>query len=83
MHICQDARDGGVVNFIKEDAVDGDVGLSIVGPIGVDADVVGEQGVGGFGVARVDVAERLDVGVAVQLGNAVNVVLIIWVAGCG
>ena len=44
---------------------------------------MGEHGVGSFSVVRVDVAERLDVGVAVELGNAVDVICIVWVACCG
>ncbi len=83
MHICHDTRGAAAADFVEEDAVDGDVGWSVVGPIGVDADILGEDGVGGFGEARVDVAERLDVGITVELGDAVNVVLFGRVAGCG
>ncbi len=83
VHIRGDTRGATAADFVEEDAVDGDVGWSVVGPIGVDADIIGEGGVGGLGEARVDVAERLDVCVAVELGNAVYVDLFGRVAGCG
>lgn len=65
VHICQDARGVGAVDFVEEDAVNRDVLWSVGGPVGIDADVVSECGEGGFGIARVNVPERLDVGVAV------------------
>ena len=65
VHICQDAWGIGAVDFVEEDAVDGDVFWSVSGPVGIDTDIVGECGVEGFGIACVDVSERLDVGIAV------------------
>ena len=74
MHIRQVGRGVAVGGFVEEDAVDGDVGGRVTGPVGVDADVVAELGVWGAAVACVYVAERLDVRVAVQSGDVGDVV---------
>ena len=81
VHVGQDVGGAGAVDLVEEDAVDGDVGWGVAGPVGVDADVVGEGGVGFLGVAGVDVAERLDVRKGVEFGDAGDVVLIGRVAG--
>ena len=74
VHICQVGRGVAVGGFIKEDAVDGDVGGRVTGPVGVDADVVGELGVRGAAIACVYVAKRLDVRVAVQSSDISDII---------
>lgn len=81
MHICVDGAGGGVVDVVEEDARDGDVGFGVALPGSVDTDIGGNGRVSAVREIRVDVSERLDVGVAVQLGDASDVVLVCGVAG--
>ena len=76
MHVGVDGAGGGAVDVVEEDAVDGDVGAGVVGPGGVDADVGRHGAVGAPSVISVDVAERLDVLVAVELRDGGDVVLV-------
>lgn len=76
MHVGVYGAGGGVVDVVEEDAVDGDVGAGVAGPGGVDADVGRHGAVGALRKVSVDVAERLHVLVAVELGDGGDVVLV-------
>ena len=82
MHVRGHGGRFGVVDVVEEDARHGDVVLAVgvVGPGGVDVDVGDDGRVGAVRVVRVHVAERLDVGVAVELRDAGDVVLVRRVA---
>ena len=76
VHICIDGAGVGAIDLVEEDAVDGDVGAGVLGPGGVAADVGRHGAVGAIRIICVDVAERLDVFIAVEFGDGSDVILV-------
>ncbi len=81
MHVCVDGAGGSVVDVVEENACDGDVGAGVVRPRGVGVDVGDHGGVCAVREVCVNVAEGLDVGIAVKFLDAVDIVLVRGVAG--
>ena len=83
VHVRGHGSGFGVVDVVEEDAGHGDVvlGVGVVGPGRIDVDVGDDGRVGAVCVVRVNVAERLNVGVAVELSDGGDVVLVRRVAG--
>lgn len=74
--VCERGRCVGVVHLVEEDAGNADVCGGIVVPAGVGGDVLRNVGEGAAGVVRTHVAESEDVGLAVEIGDAIEVVCI-------
>lgn len=66
----------GVVDLVEKDAGDGDVGLGVGSPSGIDVNLRGQGGVRNATVVGGDIAKGDDVAIAVQLGERGDVVCV-------
>lgn len=86
VHVCGDGGGGmaysGIVDVVEEDARDGDVGLGVALPSSVGIDIRDDGRVSAVRKICVNVSERLDIRVTVELRDTGDVVLVCGITGC-
>lgn len=77
--ICIHGACCSVEDFVKEDSVNGNIGPGVCSPSGIDVDLGGKGGIRDPSVVGGDVAKGGNIGIAVELGEAGDIVCVRWI----